>query len=477
MKRGPSTAHRVLHVRTILFASVTAAVLGIGCSHSATMFAVPLGPGSPELAHRDIQSPAHLKTWINADHANPAPDWSSVRPYLDFALVGQSIRDVQLAQAIAASGIGVVPYTNPNHQAQDGKPHFPDNQPQDFAHDCQGARIYRIGYGYPTPPPGPPPTPTDYTTYLMDPHSTHLAQSWADEVTGFVTQTAVTPAYVFEDTADSIRNMNAAPCRYSPDAWTAASIGLDQNMIADAAAAGEAVSILYNGLGTSIHPNPSRTPQAIGLNLVASGGMAENCYSRQPASTPNNPDPPPEPAHGSQWLATENIELDMAAAQKMFVCNANSGGHTTAEAQTVLRMYVIASVLLTYDPSTTTLDEEFKPASGFEVFPESSIVALQPLAPAPLDISGLDMGGVYARQYATCYVRGKLIGPCAAVVNPSVSATYPFPFSGTYTGTLKIVGGGVLDAGAKIKFVGGVPGTIAPRSAAIAFAPAPSPTP
>lgn len=477
MQCGPSTAHRVLHVRTILFAIVTAAVLGVGCSHSAPMFAVPSGPGPAERVHRDAQAPAHLLTWINADHANPAPDWSSVRPYLDFALVGQSVRDVLLAQSLAAGGIGVVPYTNPNHQAQDGKPHFPDNLPQDFAHDCQGARIYRIGYGYPTPPPGPPPTPTDYTTYLMDPHSTHLAQSWADEVTGFVAQTAVTPAYVFEDTADSIRNMNAAPCRYSPDGWTAASVALDQNMIADEAAAGGSVAIVYNGLGTSIHPNPSRTPQAFGLNVVAAGGMAENCYSRQPASSPNNPDPPPEPAHGSQWLATENIELGMAAAHKLFVCNANSGGHTSAETQTVLRTYVIASVLLTYDPATTILDEAFKPASGFEVFPESAIVALQPLVPAPSDISGLDMSGVYARQYATCYVAGKLIGSCAAVVNPSVTATYPFPFAGTYTGTLKIVGGGVLDAGARIKFVSGVPGSIAPRSAAIAFAAAPSPTP
>src|SRR5579859_1702527 len=125
MQCGPSTAHRVLHVRTIVFAIVAAAVLGVGCSHSPPIFATPRGQGSPELAHRDDQAPAHLLTWIDADHANPAPDWASVRPYLDFALVGQSVRDVQLAQAIQAGGIGVVPYTNPNHQAQDGKPHFP----------------------------------------------------------------------------------------------------------------------------------------------------------------------------------------------------------------------------------------------------------------------------------------------------------------------------------------------------------------
>lgn len=476
MQCGPFTAHGVLHVRTILFAIVAAAVLAVGCSHATPMFPAPAGPGAHELVRRD-QVPAHVLTWIDADHASPAPDWASVQRYLDFALVGQSVRDLQLARALAAGGIGVVPYTNPNRQAQAGKPHFPDNQPQDFAYDCYGVRVYRIGGGLPTPPPGPPPTPTDYTTYLMDPHSTHLAQSWSDEVTGFIAQTSVTPAYVFEDTADSIQGANAAPCHYSRAGWTSAGIGLDQNMLADAAAAGDAVSIVYNGLGTSQHPNPSRTPQAFGLNVVASGGMAENCYSREPASTSSDPTPPPQAAHGAQWLATENIELEMAAAHKMFVCNAKSDGHTAAETETGLRTYVIASLLLTYDPATTILDEEFKPSSGFEVLPESTIVALAPLAPAPKDVSGLAVGGLYARQYAACYVGGTLLGSCAAVVNPSVTVAYPFPFAGTYTGTLKIVGGGVLDAGARIKFESGTPTTIAPRSAAIAFAAAPSPTP
>src|SRR5690242_15544141 len=179
MQCEPSMPHRVFDVRTILFALGIAAVLAVGCSRSTSTFAAPRGPAPPELVHRDDQVPARLLTWINADHATPAPDWATVRRYLDFALVGQGVRDLPLAESIATAGIGVVPYTNPNHQAQYGKPHFPDNLPQDYAYDCLGARIYKIGYGSPTPPPGPPPTPTDYATYVMDPHSTHLAQSWA----------------------------------------------------------------------------------------------------------------------------------------------------------------------------------------------------------------------------------------------------------------------------------------------------------
>lgn len=477
MQWGPSSARRLFQVRVLLFGLGVAAVLAIGCSRSASVLPSPrvLGADGP-VEGRDAV-PARLLTWINADRASPAPDWPSVKRYLDFALVGQSVRDLPLASSIGGAGIGVAIYTNPNHQAQYGKPHFPENEPTDFAHQCDGTRIFKLGYGSPTPPPGPAPTPTDYATYLMDPHSSHLAQSWSDEVTGFEAQTGVPPAFVFEDTADSIRGSSAAPCRYSRASWTAASITLDQTMVADAALAGVATNILYNGLGTIAHPNPNQLPPAFGLNASTAGGMAENCYSLRLPSSPNDPDPPPQAAHGAQWLYTENVELAMAAAQKLFICNANSNDIVPAESLTDLRMYVIASVLLTYDPATTVLDEAFVPQSGFEVFPESSIVATAPLRPSPSDISQLSVGGLYARQYASCYVGGSPIGACAAVVNPSESASYPFPYQGTYSESLRIKGGGVLDAGAFIKSIGGVPATIGPHSAAIAFAPTPSPTP
>jgi hypothetical protein len=208
--------------------------------------------------------------------------------------------------------------------------------------------------------------------------------------------------------------------------------------------------------------------------------MAEDCYSRQAASTPSNPDPQPIAAHDSQWLDTEYLEMSMAAAQKMFVCNA-AGDHTAdAEKRTALRLYVMASFLMTYDPNTSVLDELFLPASGFPVFPESQIVALAPLTQPPTQISDLSIGGVYARQYASCYIKGAPIGQCVMVVNPSVTATYPFPFPDTYLGSLKLVGGGVLERRATVAFISQVPLTVGPRSAVIAYGsatPGPSPTP
>lgn len=476
MQCGRTTAHRVFHVRALLFGLGAAAVLALGCSRTMPA-AIPRVPVGSAIAHRDA-APARMMTWVDADRVSPAPDWGSVSKYLDFALVGQSLRDVPLATSISDAGIGVVMYTNPNHQAQYGKPHFPDNQPADYAHRCDGTRIYKLGYGSPTPPPpSPAPTPTDYATYLMDPHSTHLAQEWADEVTGFAGQSGVTPAFVFEDTADSIRGSSAAPCHYSKASWTAASISLDQTMVDDASSTGVQASIVYNGLGMTAHPDPNQLPPEIGLNAAASGGMAENCYSLRQPSSPSDPNPPPQAAHGAQWLYTENVEIAMAAAQKRFVCNANSDNTTPAETLTGLRTYVIASILLAYDPATTIVDEAFLPQSGFPVFPEASIVATSPLTPAPADISQLLVGGLYARRYASCAVDGASIGACAVIVNPSASTSLPFPYPGVYPDSLRIVGGGVLDAGAKVKLVDGVPSSIRPRSAAIVYAPAPTPTP
>lgn len=479
--RRVNFVERFLSMRPGLFAAAIAAAFVIGCGHFGSTLSAPQGaaPARGFGVHRSDTIAFHVHTWINADHAQPAPVWSSVQQYLDYAIVGQSVHDLPLASSIAAAGIGVVEYTNPNRQSQIGTPHFPNNLPSDYAHDCLGERIYKVGYGEATPPPPTPqPTPTDYAMYLMDPHSANLAVSWATEVTTFWTQSGVAPAYVFEDDADSINSTAPAkPCHYGQPDWTNATNGLDSTMMTEATAAGENVAVLYNGLGSPAHPLPTKMPDAIGVNQTAAGGMAENCYSRQPAATAANPDPKPFPEKDSEWLQTENVEIAMAAAQKMFVCNANSDQAIDADKKTGLRLYVIASFLLTYDPNTTVLDEQFRPASGFSVFPESQIVATNPLSPQPLQIADLYVGGVYARQYGECYIDGALLGSCAAVVNPSSTTTYPFPLIGVYGGTLELVGGGVLDTKAKVKLTATIPATLGPRSAVIAYAtPAPSPS-
>ena len=66
--------------------------------------------------------------------------------------------------------------------------------------------------------------------------------------------------------------------------------------------------------------------------------------------------------------------------------------------------------------------ETFTSPGGLRVFPESSVVPTEPIVPTPGSISALQTpSGAYAREYATCYVGGSSVGPCAAVVNPNAA--------------------------------------------------------
>src|ERR1700730_15051050 len=192
--------HSIFIRRALTLGATVIAALGVGCGHFGSIVGSPhpMEASSARKAHSANTVPIHVHTWLNADHAQPAPDWPSVAQYLDYAMVGQSIPDKPLAASIGAAGIGVVEYTNPKRQVPVGPPHFPNNLPSYYAWDCRGQRIYRIGYGASPPPPGPLPTPTDRALYLMDPHSTNLATSWATEVTTFWIQSGVTPVFVFE---------------------------------------------------------------------------------------------------------------------------------------------------------------------------------------------------------------------------------------------------------------------------------------
>jgi hypothetical protein len=430
--------------------------------------------------HRPQSLGTRLLTWIDADDSRP-PSWTAAAPYVDMAIVGQAGKDIALAQTLRSAGIGVVEYSNPNRQAQAGIPHFPHNLPGDFARDCTGLRIYKLGIGVPTPPPPEPtPTPQDLSIYQMDPNSSNLAQSWAGEVTAFSGEVGAMPAYVFEDDADSLAGMSHnAPCDYQQPAWTAAANMLDTEMAAQAAVQGVQPAIVYNGLDTGPYPSsPTYTPSALDLNASAAGGMAENCYSKVPGWTRARPDPTPYPAHDMQWLSTENVEIAMTAAQRSFVCNANSDNDVDAAARTELRKYVIASILLTYDPQTTILDEQFKAKSGLSVFPESEFVVTDPIDPTPAQITDLEIGNVYARRYGACSVDGVSVGGCAIVVNPSSMRAYPFPYPGQYMQTLHLIGGGVLDPGSMVEVSNAGPPSVQAESAVIAVeGPQPSPSP
>jgi hypothetical protein len=140
----------------------------------------------------------------------------------------------------------------------------------------------------------------------------------------------------------------------------------------------------------------------------------------------------------------------------------------SASGQTDARLYALASFLLTYDPSTSVLWEQFATPSGFHVEPESQLVVLDPLTATPSSVGSLQQaGGAYGRQYGQCYLAGNFVGPCAVVVNPT-SSTLAFPFP-QYAHTLVLSGGGILDGGTVAANGPAPPQSLAPEEAAIVF--------
>ena len=123
--------------------------------------------------------------------------------------------------------------------------------------------------------------------------------------------------------------------------------------------------------------------------------------------------------------------------------------------------------MLSYDPSRDVLWELGATPSGFHVFPESTLVALQPKTPEPTDVSSLLLtGGAYGREYGACYIKGAFVGPCAVAINPS-SAPVAFPFV-QYQHSVVLGGADVLEGGT-ISTTGTVPTTLGATEAAIVF--------
>lgn len=374
----------------------------------------------------------HVHTWqdLATGDGNHLSSWTQTTPWLDYVDT-----DAQDSLAMHDAGLTVAFYTIPNREGP-GDPMY-SNDESTFAHDCSGNRIDSLGVGV--------------GRFLMDPHSTDLGGMWESYVQKMVGNGAWID-YVFEDKADNVNKTSSLPCNFDQTDWTNASNQLDSFMTSH---------IIYNSLSNTGSQNgqPTVAP-SIALNPGAAGGMSEDCYSKQDNTLRTK----------VSWQATELTEIDMANAQKFFVCN---GGMSTSGSTAIqARLYQYASYLLTYDPNTTLYMTHFGDYSGLFVYPEVQLVAKQPVIGEPSSISSLlQSGGTYARQYRACYVAGNFVGPCAAVVNSGSAGmqSQPFPYPGQYAHTLVLSGSGVLDGGSIATNGPAPPSSVAPSTAVIAF--------
>ena len=353
--------------------------------------------------------------------------WSAAAPHLTWASTNQTD-----ANAISAAGMKTMYYTNPN-RVLSTDPMYTSNE-SEYAHDCSGNRVTVAFDGE--------------TEYVTNVEWSGLPALYASTIKNNI-GSAHFDALFADNTGslDGAQGLSAMPCNYTDTAWLAG----EASVIAGAAA-----PVIFNGLSGFNNDSVSLdVPLASGTNDL--GGTFEHCFSDNA-----------QPEYGTWvWANTENTQLQLTAADRIFLCMAVNSG--AASSSTAARMYTLASFLMTYDPAYSVLWESFGTASGLHVMPESEIVPLDPVVAQPSDVSALQIsGGAYGREYRECFIAGKFVGPCAVAVNPDDQLSHPFPYP-QYTHTLVLNGNGVLDGGTIATNGPAAPTELPPLGSAIVF--------
>ena len=418
----------------------TATVTGVGSNASsitATSIVVvdptPVpSPGATPTATPGPIGQTHVLTadYLGGNYGTSKVSWASAAPYLTWAQT--SVAD---ANAISATGIKTQFYTDPN-RVQTTDPLYSKLPASAFAQTCSGVDV------------------TDFfdnvTQYVTIPSSTALQSAYAALV-----KSQIAGAHfdaIYQDDNGPLSEFTASfspslPCSYTDAAWLSGGNALDN---------AAPLPVIANGLSGLDGENPS---QSIGLMSSSNtlGGNYEGCYTYV-GDAENN---------GWLWQAEENTELQVNAANKMFSCQERNT--SDASSNQAARIYAYASFLLTYNPTTDVLWEDFATTDGFQVFPEEELVALDPVAATPSSIAGLvQPGGAYGRLYDKCYVKGAFVGPCGIAVNSSTGTSTPFPYP-QFTHTLTVSGYDVLGGGTLSTQGAAPPATLSPLQAVIAF--------
>ena len=352
----------------------------------------------------------------------------------------------RLANQLSAEGMKVIYYTDPNRVGPHGKMFSTDET--EFAHDCSGHRV-RVN--------------KSAERYLTDPASPATLAHWKSEVAG-ATKNASFDA-IFDDTAGSTNSLTALPCGFDENRWVAAHValidGLGQPVLVNGIGDG---NLPRNGVGRDATYAMSPLVQIVANGSNVIGGAFEDCYASP--SHPSNPGG--AVTAGSFWRETENTELALARMHKIFVCNERAD-HLSMDQADDARLFSEASFLLSYDPKTTMVRQQFDTPSMLDLGPEVKLVALDPARPSPPTVDGLrSRGGAYGREYRSCYIQGTPVGRCAVAVNADRGgAAVPFPFAG-YGHTMVLQGSGIEDGGL-MDMSGAAPSSIAPLQGVVAF--------
>lgn len=317
------------------------------------------------------------------------------------------------------------------------------------------------------------------TTYsgkgeLFDPHAANALayyQKVIDDSFAYIAKynNGVVPDMIFSDNSDSIYGSSSQPCTWKGQAdWSAATA----NVLGQLNTHGAQLVLNALAMPTAYTKPPADDTIANFQSVIAppsvTGGMLEGwIWSNRNASGYLSASGQP----ASAWQAHEDMAIATVNAGKLFNAYTNmnfASLDSTSAAGIAARTYIYASLLLTYDPDHILFAEwSSNDASGFHAVPEEGLVALYPVQTAKADVTELLRGSVYVREFRACYYRGSLIGPCAAIVNPSNTSTVSVSLP-QYAHSMTLSGSDVLDGGTA-QFTGPPVTSLPPNNAAILF--------
>ncbi len=302
-----------------------------------------------------------------------------------------------------------------------------------FVHDASGARINRYNDPY-----------FQYQE-MLNIGAASAQNAYTRTAAGVLSHSPLLDGFEADDSgsllAGAFYGFNAPGVEFTGDAqWIASETAM-------LAAAGKPV--LING-GDPSTLGPAYNGQFLDLPNVM-GAMFEGCFNNGEGTYTDRSNLFTREANG--YLAT-------LPHHKIALCQ------PTGDTSPASRLYAYAAFMLVYDPTYSYYGSVTVQSDGESLYPETALVPQQPLKTAT-QISQLRSGSVYVREFASCSISGSAIGPCAAVVNSSTSASATVPALSAAYGKQIALDAQSLYHGGKANVVAGAPTSLAAGSAAI----------
>ncbi len=269
--------------------------------------------------------------------------------------------DDRYARAIHAAGIKTTFYVDPHRISANGFPmaHAVPTDESAYEHNCDGSRVR-----------------TSYNDKLVQEIGNPASPALAAFFNGYIDthQRATGNSYdaVWEDDAGPLSEFYQPFVQPLPGCWYPGDARYNDAQRAFDAKAH--LPVIFENLANHHGSTVSQSAALVGSpNVIA--GLLEFCF----ANGYGGADARAKEA-GDIWTVEENTALQVIAERRMLICYAYPSSAATPAAYDQ-RGYILASLLLAYDPDESVLAEQVTTPSGLPVEPEMTFVPREPADP------------------------------------------------------------------------------------------------